>query len=191
MQCGAIPAKAPELVARGPGPRWLRRGLVVLAVIYFVALVKHPPQWRGLRIAGFFTESTCLFPRANVVASDFRLSAWSCSDAHWRPLDPSAYFPIEADDKESRLQRFAYFYQRNRPGMRALEAWIEERHATTDDGLVGAIGGIKLDRWTRPIPAPGSTIERYVYRPLDVIPTDQLKPLYFTAGPERRERCAH
>ena len=191
MQCGAIPVQLENSVAVGPGPRWFRLVLVGVAVVYFLGLVKHPPQWRGLRVAGFFTESTCLFPRANVFASDFRLSAWSCAAIHWKPLDPRAYFPIEADDKESRFQRFAFFYQKSRVGMHALEEWIEARHAITDDGLTGAIGGIKLDRWERPIPDPGSRIEPYVYRPLDVLPTEQLKRLYFTAGPERRERCAH
>lgn len=190
MQCDEIPTEQAQLVAHGPGPRWLRRAFGVLAGLYFVALVKHPPPWRGVRVAGFFTESTCLFPRANVIASDFRLSAWSCSAVHWEPLDPSAYFPIEADDKESRFQRFVYFYQTNRPGMLALAAWIEERHPTTADGITGAIGGIRIDRWTRPIPAPGSTIQPYVYRPLERLPADQLKPLYYTPGPDRRGKCA-
>jgi hypothetical protein len=177
-------------VARGPGPPWVRRGLAVVAALYFVALVRHPPQWPGLRVAGFFTESTCLFPRANVVTSDYRLDAWSCVDRRWEPIDPRAYFPIEASDKESRFQRFGYFYQRNKPSLEALDAWIEARHPGADDGLAGTIGGIRLAKWTRPIPAPGSPIEPYVYRPLDKIAPDQRKDFYNTAAPTRRARCA-
>ncbi len=158
-------------------------------MLYYVALVHHPPQWRGLRVAGFFTESTCLFPRANRVVSDFRLDAWSCSARRWEPIDPRAYFPIEADDKESRFQRFGYFYHRNRASLEALEAWIFARHPTTADGLAGTIGGIRLARWTRPIPEVGSTIERYVYRPLDPVPVAQRKDLYYTPAPRRRALC--
>jgi hypothetical protein len=182
-----VPSSA---IARGPGPRWVRRGLAVLAALYFAALIHHPPQWPGLRVAGFFTESTCLFPRANLVTSDYRLDAWSCADRRWAPIDPRAYFPIEASDKESRFQRFGYFYQRNKPSLDALDAWIEARHPRTEDGLAGAIGGIRLAKWTRPIPEAGSPIEPYVYHPLEPIPQAQRKIFYDTAAPIRRARCA-
>lgn len=162
----------------------------MLAALYFVALVRHPPQWPGLRVAGFFTESTCLFPRANVASTDYRLDAWSCSDRRWTPIDPRAYFPIEASDKESRFQRFGYFYQRNKPSLEALDAWIAARHPAVSDGLAGAIGGIRLVRWTRAIPEVGTPIAPYVYRPLDKLPPDQRKDLYNTPAPTRRARCA-
>ena len=161
----------------------------MLAAVYFVALVRHPPAWPGLRVAGFFTESTCLFPRARTVSSEFRLDAWSCAARRWQPIDPRAYFPIEANDKESRFQRFGYFYQRNKPSLEALDAWIEARHPVTEDGLPGAIGGIRLATSTRAIPAAGEPIERYVYRPLDQVPADQRKDAYNTPAAVRRARC--
>jgi hypothetical protein len=184
------PTRSPELVARGPGPTWLRAALVAVAIIYLAALIHHPPPWRGLRVAGFFTESTCLFPRSDAYSIDYRLDGWSCSDNKWRPIDPRGYFPIQPDDKESRFQRFSYFYQRNAPALKALEAWIDSRHATTSDGFTGAIGGIRLAKWTRTIPPPGAPVERYSYRPLDEVPPDQRKDLYFVSGSERRARCA-
>jgi len=188
-QSWRIPRRPTPDVARGPGPRWVRRVLVGLAAVYFVALVRHPPPWPGLRAAGFFTESTCLFPRARTVSSDFHLDGWSCRARRWDPIDPRAYFPIQADDKESRFQRFGYFYQRNEPSLAALDAWIAARHAGTEDGLAGPIGGIRLATWTRPIPAVGSPIERYVYDPLANVPADHRKDVYNTPAAARRARC--
>ena len=176
-------------VVQGPGPPWLRRALAVVATIYFVALVKHPPHVGPLHAIGFFTESTCLFPYAADYAIEYRLDAWSCPRVRWEPLDPRGYFPIEANDKESRFQRLGYFYQQSRPTMAALDAWISARHDTTDDGLAGPIGGIRLYKWTRPIPAPGDPVDRYTYAPLAAVPADQRRDLYYTKGSERRTRC--
>ena len=161
----------------------------MLAVVYFVALLEHPPQWPGLHAAGFFTESTCLFPHANTFATEYRLEAWSCAAKKWQPLDPRAYFPIEADDKESRFQRLAYFYHRNRTAMRALDDWIAARHGSVDDGIDGAIGGIRLYRWSRPIPAVGEAVARVVYDPFAPVPADERKDLFYTKGSERKARC--
>jgi hypothetical protein len=182
-------AMAPARIVRGPGPPWLRVGLAGLAGLYFVALVVHPPHVSVLQTIGFFTESTCLFPNARGNLTEYRLDAWSCPRKHWEPLDPRPYFPIEPDNKESRFQRLAYFYQANRPTMQALDTWILARHDDEDDGVAGAIGGIKLSAWTRPIPEPSEGASRYHYRPLDPIPKDQRKDLFFTLGDVRRVRC--
>ena len=167
----------------------MRRGLAGLAALYFAALVHHPPHLPGLHAVGFFTESTCLFPRANVAVNDYRLDAWSCAARRWAPIDPRVYFPIEADDKESRFQRFGYFYQHNKPALEALDAWITARHPAVADGLDGDIGGIRLSRWTRPIPAPGAVIERYAYRPRDKVPAAERKELFATPAATRHARC--
>src|SRR5690348_14374383 len=96
-----------DLVARGPGPAWLRVTLAVLAALYFLALLKHPPQKSLLKPFAYFTESTKLFPDcaggpcAHPFALEYRLEGWSCSARVWQPLDPRPYFPMEADDKES------------------------------------------------------------------------------------------
>ncbi|MFT3695663.1 MAG: hypothetical protein QM831_21175 [Kofleriaceae bacterium] len=169
------------MIAKSPGPRWFRQGLVAIAVIYFIALIHHPPQWRGLRAVGFFTETTCLFPRADTYSIDFRLDAWVCGDK-WRPIDPRTFFPIQPDDKESRFQRFGYFYKRNRPAMQALDAFVTEH-------VDQKIGGIRLSEWTRAIPSVDTRIDRYEYRPLDVVPAAERKDLYYTPGSERKDRC--
>ena len=184
------PKTAKPAVAVGPGPRWWRRTLAVIGALYLVALVKHPPQWRGLHAIGFFTESTSLFPRANLFAMEYRLDVWSCSDQTWHPIDPRAYFPIQADDKESRFQRVGYFYTGSRPVMNALDEFIYSRHDTRDDGFTGTIGGIRLTKWSRPIPPVGSEIQRYVFTPLERPPESETKELYFTKSSVRRSRCA-
>jgi hypothetical protein len=182
------PVKPP--VAVGPGPRWWRRTLAVIGTLYLIALVKHPPQWRGLHAIGFFTESTSLFPRANLFSMEYRLDAWSCSDQQWHPIDPRAYFPIQADDKESRFQRLGYFYTGNRTVMNALDEFIYNLHDTRDDGFSGQIGGIRMTKWSKPIPPVGTHVERYEFRPLEPPPADETKELYYTKSSVRRSRCA-
>ncbi len=176
-------------IARGPGPGWLRIALVVIAGMYYFSLVRHPPQVAFVRPAAFFTDCTCLFPAANMYALEYRLEGWSCARNRWEPLDPRAYFPIESDDKESRFQRYAYFYQGTRVAMESLDDWIEARHADVDDAVSGPIGGIRLYKWNRTIPPAGDPIERYVYRPLDPIPAAERKALFWTRTPLRKTRC--
>ena len=189
------PASVKPAVAVGPGPRWWRRTLAVLGAVYFVALVKHPPQVRGLRAIGFFTESTCLFPRADNVSLEYRLDAWSCRDLKWEPIDPRAYFPIQADDKESQFQRLGYFYTgrdatSTRIVMNALDEYIYQRHDTRDDGFSGQIGGIRVTKWSRAIPPVGTEIARYEFTPLVPTPPSETKDEYFTKSSVRRSRCA-
>lgn len=164
--------------------------LAWLGAIYLFALIKHPPQSHGMRAISFFTESTKLFPSADLYALDFRLDGYSCWAKHWEPIDPRAYFPIQADDKESRFQRFSYFYKGNRESMHALEAYIEALHPVRIDGLLGPIGGIRLSEWTHPIPLPGAEVARYVYRPLEIPPRTERKDLYYTRESEIRKKCA-
>lgn len=188
-------AKPKPAVAVGPGPRWWRRTLAVIGALYIIALVKHPPQWRGLHAIGFFTESTSLFPRANVFSMEYRLDAWSCSDLKWHPIDPRAYFPIQAEDKESRFQRLGYFYTgrdaaSTRVVMNALDQYIYDRHDNRSDGFSGQIGGIRLSKWSKPIPPVGTEIARYEFTPLDPPPASETKDEYFTKNSVRRSRCA-
>ena len=183
------PVKPP--VAVGPGPRWWRRTLAVIGALYFIALVKHPPQVRGLRVIGFFSESTCLFPSADRVSIEYRLDAWSCQERKWKPIDPRAYFPIQAEDKESRFQRLGYFYQTSRPAMNALDEFILAHHESVEDGLPGLIGGIKVSKWTRPIPEVGSEVPRYQFTPMTPPPADETKDTFFTKASVRKARCGN
>lgn len=186
------PSRDAAVVVRGPGPRWLRLTLVVLAALYFVALLHHPPP--RFQPFAYFSECTKLFPERDTVALEYRLEAWSCGTRTWEPLDPRPYFPMEADDKESRFQRIAYFYADLAPSrkvMRALSAYIVAHHAGASDGVTGAIGGIRLYAVRRPIPQMGEPVPRYVYSPLAPVPPEQRKDLYWTPERLRTQRCEH
>ncbi|MBX3157667.1 MAG: hypothetical protein KF773_16970 [Deltaproteobacteria bacterium] len=172
---------ARQPIARGPGGRHVRRVLVVIAVLYFAALIKSPPQIKGLYAVTFFSQATCLFPEAASYAIEYRLETWSCAERRWNPIDPRPFFPIEADSKESRFQRIAYFYQQSRPVLNALDAWLV-------DQLPGA-GGIRLVKYLRPLPAPGTPAPHYTYTPLDPVPDEHRRDLYWTRGNDRAARC--
>ncbi len=185
--------QASAVVIAGPGPRWFRYALMGMAGIYLLCLLKHPPDsWQPL---AYFSQCTRLFPEADKVALEFRLEAWSCGQRRWVPLDPRPYFPIEADDKESRFQRFGYFYadrgtaDERRPMLTALDEYIMRRHPSVDDGVPDAIGGIRLYKWTRPLPEPGEHVDRYVFRPFSPVPADQRQNLYNTRASVRKQRC--
>ena len=195
------PPSGDLVVARGPGSRGVRLALAVVAALYFLALLHHPPQVGPLRPIAFFTECTCLFPGKNTYAIEYRLEGWSCSGRAWEPLDPRPYFPIEADDKESRFQRLGYFYSRgmgthdkqiannSREVMHALEDYVLSNHGVVADAIEGAIGGIRLFRVDWPLPEPGQPVSRYVYQPLAPAPAETRKDLYWTRQSDRRTRC--
>jgi hypothetical protein len=165
-------------------------------MLYFVGLVKHPPQKSLLRPIGYFTECTRLFPDANVYAIEYRLDAWSCDAHRWLPLDPRPYFPIEADDKESRFQRLGYFYgeraagQTRRTVMTALDDYVMAHHDDVADGVPGALGGIRFYKVARTLPEPGEPVARYAYSPLTPPPTDAKRTdLFYTRASTRKARC--
>ena len=177
-------------VATGPGPRWVRLGLVALAVLYYLGLIHPPAKPSWLRPVAFFTDATGLFPRADAVAIEYRLEVWACGRS-WEAIDPRPYFPIRPDDKESRFQRLGYFYDRNRTVMQALDAYISAHHAAgADDGVVGRTGGIRLFKSVRPLPSAGEPVERYHFDPFAPVPTEQRRDLYYTPASERKRRCS-
>jgi hypothetical protein len=189
----------PPPIARGPGPRWFRWVLAAVAVLYFGALLCHPPRYQWLRPAAFFTEATSLFPYSSKVVLEYRIEVWVCGQ-DWKPIDPRPYFPIEPDDKESRFQRLGYFYfnskaktlnRRELAVAKALDEYISRRHATgVDDGAPGPIGGIRVMKITRPFPSPGEPVERYHYDPFATVPAEQIKEKWATPASERKQRCA-
>jgi hypothetical protein len=165
---------------------------VVIAAVYFGALLKQPQRFQPL---AFFAQATKLFTDVDEFALEYRLEAWSC-DAHaWVPLDPRPFFPVEADDKESRFQRFGYFYadrgskDERRLVLDALDDYIVERHGHVDDGIAGPIGGIRMYKWRRALPNLGDPVPRYVYRPLAPVPAEERGELFHTPAATRKQRC--
>jgi hypothetical protein len=178
------------VVAKGPGPGWLRAALAVCAAIYFAMLMHHPEPRSIVKQIAFFTECTCLFPEADRYVIEYRLDGWSCDDRTWKPLDPRAYFPIQGDDKESRFQRIAYFYERNGRVMRALVDFVLEHHAGRDDGIAGGIGGVRISKLQRPPSPLGEPVERYHYDPLGPPHLeDERKEVYATPPGKAAQRC--
>ena len=190
-------------VATGPGPWWLRYALVLVALFYFYGLAReslyklfgHPvPEHAWMAPVIFFTQASSLFPEADAYAIEARLEAWSCDANAWQPLDPRPYFTIETDDKESRLQRLAYFYPRypeDRVVMHALDDYIRAKHAGgVDDGVHGKIGGIRLYLWEQPIPAPGEAPLHYAFDPFAPVPPTQHKDRFYTRLSDRKARCS-
>jgi hypothetical protein len=189
-------------VARGLGPPWFRAALVVLAIAYYLtlSLVDHARRITPPRIVAFFTQATQLFMSSDANVIEFHLEGWSCPRQRWEPMDPRPYFRVHADDKESRFQRVAYFYELDpgkkgkwmRPVMRAMERYLIEQHAAggADDGVDGPIGGIHIFKTLTPIPDPEWAIDRYEYRPLDKIAEKDQVELFHTPESKRAKQCA-
>ena len=189
-------------VARGPGPMPVRIVAAVLAGVYFFLLVFQPAHrgWRS--VFAYFAECTALFPQADWIgateatkvpgAKELRVEAYSCDRARWELLDPRPYFPIQADDKESRLPRLVYFYiekenvaEQARATAHALEDYLFAHHAAGDgdgdDGVPGPLGGIKLLRVAHAVGAPGDDVPRYHFQPrAPIAADDHVTMLYQT-----------
>lgn len=192
---------AEERVAPATLPRWLYRGLGALAGVYLVSIFlgssgSRLPDELLPRPLRYFTQIACLFPRARPMGIEYRVQAYSCRSGQFRELDYRPYFPIRADDKESRFERAGFFHRRDRKVMEALDDYLVGRHnagakaGTARDGIEGAIGGILFMSLRLPLPEPGSRIERYRRRPLEDYPHDQRKYWYKTPQSRLRERCA-
>lgn len=178
----------PPAIARGFGPPPFRIALIAVAAIYLFLLVKHPAKKGWKTVFAHFAECTGLFPNADWVtakdgvsvvpgAKEFRIEGYSCLRKRWEWLDPRPYFPIQADDKESRFARILHYYIEEsskrdpvaRPTAHALEDWLIPRHDSGDydaDGIDGPIGGIRLSRLIRETGAPGDPVPRYSFDPL-------------------------
>lgn len=224
----ARPAKEPwpkrltPEVARGFGPPPFRIALIVIAAIYLFLLVKHPTKKGWKTVFAHFAECTGLFPQADWVTGkdahtilglihpiypgtkEFRIEGYSCVRKRWEMMDPRPYFPIQADDKESRFARIVHYYMEESsktdpvrtPTGRALEKYIMDRHADADDGIDGPIGGIQVTRLVRETGAPGDPVPRYHYDPLAPVQPDQRVDVEYRTpnkddktGPSRFTYC--
>ena len=175
-------------------PRRLRLVAAVLAGLYVLAV------WLDAAGNGaadkvlplpvrFFVQEAALFPHAARDVIEWRAQAWSCEAGHFEELDVRPYFPIRADDKESRFYRAMFFHLHQRKVLAALDQFIarEQNRAHPE----ARIGGVMLLSLRIPIPPPGTPEARYQRLPLTDYPSEVERHYwYVTDKGEREQRCA-
>ncbi|HJZ89076.1 MAG TPA: hypothetical protein VKN99_28085 [Polyangia bacterium] len=185
------PAIDPRAVAPSWGPPWLRRGLIVLATGYLASIWldaagTRVPERVLPRPAIYLTQIACLFPHTAQDAIDYRAEGYDCARRRYAEIDVRPFFPIHANDKESRFDRTMFFYRHNRRTMEALDEYITQKYNASG---AGTIGGVLLLSIRLPIPPPGEPLERFRRRPLDEYPPAMRHAWYESGSARRAERC--
>ncbi len=178
----------PENVAVGPWPRWLRVAFVVLGAGYAASVALGGMGWNRTELPGpvrFFTETSCLFPRAGTMAIEYRAEGYLCTGKRWVPIDVRPDFPIHAENKESGFHRAMYFFRREARVMHALDDYLVARNMARGKEL----GGVRLSSIRIPFPELGGDVERFRYRPIDEYPPKWHKAWYRTPQRRVKERC--
>lgn len=177
----------------GLGPRWARVGGALLFGAYLFTMLAGsvgstwPRQLPGPVL--YLTQVACLFPKASRMAIEYRVEAWSCADQAFTELDARPYFPIHANNKESRLHRTGFFYRQERKVMEALESYLVER-VNRDAAPSQGIGGIRLSSLRHPLPAIDERpVPRFRAKPLAKIPQDNVKAWFYTPVRRRAKHC--
>jgi hypothetical protein len=179
--------------------------LAAVAAVYLAALWSEAAIKSGVSLKwlppsiAYFTQVAALFPGPTSHAIDYRAEGFRCRDKTWIEIDVSPWFPIDADNKESRFYRALHFYgdqHPHRPTLQALDAFVVD-HYDSDavdaaaQGRGGApIGGVRFTRVSVPFGKPGDGSARYEKKPLADHPAEQRHPLYYTPESKREERCA-
>jgi hypothetical protein len=191
-------------VARAWGGGSITVVLGVLAVVYFAAIWSEAAKsgtaakWLRVPAVAYFMQVAALFPGAARHAIDYRVEGYRCRDQAWVELDVSPWFPIDADNKESRFYRAIHFYGDQHPHRQTLRALDEFIVSHADGDAIDAaaqgrggdpIGGVRFVRLQVPFGAPGDGSARYERKPLSAYPADQRKDLYYTPESKRQERC--
>ena len=179
--------------------------LAGLAALYFVGV------WAEAMKAGtaaryfpapvaYFMQVAALFPGAARHAIDYRAEGFRCRDRKWVEIDVTPWFPIDADNKESRFYRAIHFYgdaHLHKQTLHALDDFIVHRY--DGDAIDAAargesrdpIGGVRFVKVTVPFGPPGDGSPRYERKALADYPEDQRKALpYHTPESKREERCS-
>ncbi len=176
-------------LALAPGPPALRRALLALGGAYIAATFLegvgaqlHRLVWRPLL---FFCQIAALFPTAATHSIEYRAQGYACSNRVLE-VDVRPFFPIHADDKESRFDRAMFFYRTDRPTMEALEAYVLREYNRTEPDKLGGVVFLSL---RIPVPKPGSPFPRYERKPLADYPSEQRKVWYFTPHDTVQRRC--
>jgi hypothetical protein len=176
-------ARDPIRVEYPPGPPALRRALTVLGGLY-VFFVFHQAIFNPSP-ALYFCQIAKLFPGATKYVFEHRAQGYKCNGDPVE-IDVRPFFPIHADDKESRFDRAIHFYSTDRPTMQALEAYVMREYNRSEPDK---IAGIALTRIQTPIPAPGSEFPRYERKPLSEYPEKERQVFYHTPKRVVDERC--
>jgi hypothetical protein len=182
----------PGVVAQPWAPRWLRRVSVGLA-ISFLSLVwldalgvdtsgALPPSARQ------FVQVAQLFPFAAENIIEWRILGYRCTTAKFEELDVRPFFPIHADDKESRFERALFFYLKTPRVLAALDEYVTRRQAEL--GADQRIGGVMILSLRIPIPPLGAATERYQRRPLESYPRAWRHYWYATPRADWDRHCA-
>jgi len=176
-------------VAENFGRPAFRSALAVLGAAYVLAVfsegVGGSLAHLVYRPVLFFAQVAALFPHPATHVIEYRAQSYGC-DAAVSELDVRPYFPIHADDKESRFDRAMFFYRQHRPTMEALDAYLVREHNRSG---APRIGGVSLMSLRIPLPEPGSSFPRYTRTALDAHPAEQRKVWYFTPRELVLERC--
>jgi hypothetical protein len=179
-----------QRVATSRLPTWARRALVGVSVLYlscvfFEGIGKTFLQNLVYRPFIYFAQIAALFPRAATHSIEYRAEGYGC-DGRVSEIDVRPYFPIHADDKESRFERAMHFFMRDQPTLTALDQYVVDRYNRDHDPK---IGGVILLSLRIPIPAVGSSFPRYERTSLGNHPKDERKVWYKTPRDVLLGRC--
>jgi hypothetical protein len=196
--------EADDGILRAWGHGAIPKALGAIAVVYFAAIFTEAAKsgssarWLPAPLA-YFTQVAALFPGAARNATDYRVEGFRCRDKSWSEIDVSPWFPIDADNKESRFYRAIHFYGDQHPHrqtLRALDEFIAEHYdadavdASARGDAREPIAGVRFVRLHVPVGTPGDGQQRYEKKPLSSYPDEVRKDLYYTPESKRDERCA-
>jgi hypothetical protein len=186
-------ATVADVVVDGWGPRWFRRLLAALALIYAFGVLSENTGCAVRSVVPrpllYFMQTAKLFPRARNRTLDYRAEGWICGESRFAEIDVRPLFPIRADDKESRFDRALYFYRGERRVLRALEDYVVAGVNAREHDPAARIGGVRFVAATRPIPPPGTRLVPYHRAPLAEFPEQARELMWETALARRVARC--
>ena len=177
-------------IALAPGPPWLRLALTVAGALYVFAVFLEGAGGSRLhrflpRPLLFFCQIAELFPKAATHRIEYRAEGLPCEGPAFE-VDVRPFFPIHADDKESRFDRALFFYRSDRQAMDALEQYVMRSY---NERAQKKIAGTVFLSLRVPLPEPGSAFPRFERVPLAEFPKDQRKVWFTTARDVENSRC--
>ena len=191
--------KVPPRVVQPWLPWWATPLVSFLAALYFLSVfveAVHPGRTVKLvgRPAAYFSQLADLFATRSIMSIDFRVEAFRCDTHQFRELDVSPYFPMHAQDKESRFARAMYFYLHDRKVLVALQDYLIASHnarvAAGEPTDLPKIGGVEFVSLRIPIPKPGTDFPPWSRPPLaSRPPTWKSKTWFITPKREWLRRC--